>query len=384
MSTIRSVLVLLGEMSFHREIILGISQQQEQRGPWDLVRTRSRNLEHMLSFHQWDGIIAHVADSGLAERLRKLPVPVVNISRKLPETGLPTISTDNRAIGKAAATYFLDKGFLHFAFLEMPDAFFSRERMEGFTTTLKAAGFTPFALTKAALKPIPAGDRVPEAREAWISWLEETEKPVAVFAATDSFAARVNEFCREAGYAVPGKIAILGCDNEPITCLLNHPPRSSIDLGARLLGQRAAELLDQLMAGKPQPANLRDTPPGPVITRQSTDILAVDDPVVREVIRFVEKNLRQPLQVEDLCRAAGLSRRPLEIRLRKQLNRTPLALIHFIRLARARELLVSTHQTIQEIAEHCGYRNAEVFSKTFRQNYGCPPGHYRRESPTAR
>lgn len=50
------------------------------------------------------------------------------------------------------------------------------------------------------------------------------------------------------------------------------------------------------------------------------------------------------------------------------------------RLDRARELLVSTHDTITAIAEELGYPNASVFSLQFKSLVGRSPEHYRRRS----
>lgn len=377
MKSVPSILLLLGQMSFHREVILGISSFARERGGWDLVRAREAHLELMLKEKNIAGIVAHVGSMDFARKLRGLSVPVVNISRKLERTGLPTVVTDNEELGRVAATYFLRKGFRAFAFLEMPDSVFSLERAAGFHEALGQAGFEAFSLRKDALYASGGSPARERARSEWLDWLGQQPKPVAVFAADDSFADRLNAFCRRENIPVPEEIAILGCDNDEINCLMNHPPRSSVELGGKNLGFRAAEVLDSLIKGKPAPKNIIRVPPGNVVSRQSTDILAVSDPIVREVLTYLKANLDTPLQVVDLCRAAGVSRRPLELRFQKHLQRTPLEVIHEARIEAARNLLVTTPLQVGEIALRCGYRNGEVFCKAFQKVHNMTPRAYR-------
>jgi AraC family transcriptional activator FtrA len=47
------------------------------------------------------------------------------------------------------------------------------------------------------------------------------------------------------------------------------------------------------------------------------------------------------------------------------------------RLARARELLESTPDNTEQIAERCGYRSVESFRVAFRGVVGVPPSVYR-------
>ena len=79
----------------------------------------------------------------------------------------------------------------------------------------------------------------------------------------------------------------------------------------------------------------------------------------------------EPLRVGELCRVAVISRRPLELRCRKALNRTPLDMIHETRL------LVTTPLQVAEIARRCGYRNGEVLNKAFHKVHGMSPRAYR-------
>lgn len=56
---------------------------------------------------------------------------------------------------------------------------------------------------------------------------------------------------------------------------------------------------------------------------------------------------------------------------------TPKAWLQHERLARARELLESGHESSERIAEQCGYRCVETFRVAFRNRVGLPPSVYR-------
>ena len=57
--------------------------------------------------------------------------------------------------------------------------------------------------------------------------------------------------------------------------------------------------------------------------RQSTDLIAVDDPVVAAAARFIRENISRGIKVEDVASASHVSRRKLEQRFVRALARTP-------------------------------------------------------------
>ncbi|MEL7527420.1 MAG: helix-turn-helix domain-containing protein [Pseudomonadota bacterium] len=59
---------------------------------------------------------------------------------------------------------------------------------------------------------------------------------------------------------------------------------------------------------------------------------------------------------------------------------TPNSVYRGIRLREARRQVELTRLSIAEIAERCGYRNTSAMIRAFRQEFGQPPGSYRRSS----
>ena len=106
-----------------------------------------------------------------------------------------------------------------------------------------------------------------------IALLMGLPKPVAILAANDIPARDLTDACRELGFRVPDRVAVLGVDNDEVECGLSDPPLSSIAIPAERIGYAAAELLDRMMAGEKTPPKTTFLPPVRVVTRQSTDTL---------------------------------------------------------------------------------------------------------------
>jgi AraC family transcriptional activator FtrA len=95
------------------------------------------------------------------------------------------------------------------------------------------------------------------------------------------------------------------------------------------------------------------------------------------VMQWARERLHQPLEVRDLASEAAMSERTFLRRFTEASGMPPKAWLQHERLARARELLESTHQNSEQIAQHCGYRSVESFRVAFRSVVGVPPSVYR-------
>ncbi|MGE4607003.1 MAG: helix-turn-helix transcriptional regulator, partial [Myxococcota bacterium] len=68
-------------------------------------------------------------------------------------------------------------------------------------------------------------------------------------------------------------------------------------------------------------------------------------------------------------------------RFRDTTGRTPGRYVQDRRLRRAADLLVSSDQSIEEIAQCCGFANRYHFTRVFSQRMDCPPARYRSDRP---
>lgn len=114
-----------------------------------------------------------------------------------------------------------------------------------------------------------------------------------------------------------------------------------------------------------------------MVPRQSTDVLAIDDPLVAAAVRLIRQRACSGLSVADVLREVPLSRSVLERRFRKHLGRSPQAEIRNVQLKRVKQLLTESDLTLERIAALTGFEHPEYLSVVFRREVGETPGHYR-------
>jgi AraC-like DNA-binding protein len=91
----------------------------------------------------------------------------------------------------------------------------------------------------------------------------------------------------------------------------------------------------------------------------------------------------EPLTVDDLAGAAGLSRAHFSREFRRAFGESPHTYLLTRRLERAASLLCSTDQTVAEICLRVGLRSLGSFTTSFKRAYGVPPAAYRAAHPPA-
>lgn len=93
----------------------------------------------------------------------------------------------------------------------------------------------------------------------------------------------------------------------------------------------------------------------------------------------VAANLAEAWSLPRLAREAGYSNEHLRRLCRRQLGRSPMHQVIYLRMRRATELLASTEHTIESISQAVGYQNPFVFSNAFTRWIGWRPSEYRRK-----
>jgi LacI family transcriptional regulator len=345
-------------------------------------------------FKDWnpDGIICQIYDDRLAKIYRDSRKPVVEIFESRAKSEFPRILPDDVATGRLAARHFLERGFRHFAYFGAPGMLWSRERQTGFRAEIEktfqeraASGragdphsftFTTYETSVDSSDALGASNQRRAA--AMGAWMRSLPRPLALLAASDTWGFELLQAAREVGLQVPEDIAILGVDDEELLCEIAHPPLSSIRIGAEQIGRLAVDLLDQLLHNKKPPAQIPRVPPMEVVTRQSTDVLAVEDNDVAAALRHIRAHAADGLSVKQLLDEIPVNRRTLERRFVSVLGHTPLEEIRRIRLERAKVLL-QTDLPIYEVAKRCGFATPEYMATSFLQSTGTTPTAYRRQ-----
>ncbi len=368
-----------------RTICRGVLAYARTHGPWRCQLLEGRDGEQGIALKDLaiDGVIAHNLSHDEYDRISAIRVPVVlcepGATDTLPWRNVPYVKMDSYGVGVLAGNYYLERGYKSFAYVdETLGRHWSAERRQGFEDTLKNAGFGCTVYSKFNGRE----------RRSWnaecprmIKFLQGLPKPTAIFAAMDGRARLVLDACAEAKIRVPEEIAVLGVDNDPILCESTVPALSSIRTGGFRRGQKAAELLDALIHGWPIQHKNVVMEPLSIVTRESTGYDAMRDPALSRALRFIRSEAPQRrIDVGDVVRVAGCSRRYVEQHFRTQLNASVRDVILRTRLARVRTLLESSNLSIGEIIGQCGFANESHLSVLFKKSTGLSMRDYRKQN----
>jgi AraC family transcriptional regulator, transcriptional activator FtrA len=110
----------------------------------------------------------------------------------------------------------------------------------------------------------------------------------------------------------------------------------------------------------------------------TTPLPAGDNRPLAGLFPWVMERLDQPLTVEDLARQANMSSRNLGRHFRSVTGSTPLQWLLIQRIRRAQELLETTEDGIDAIADAAGLGTATTLRRHFNRTVGVPPDAYRR------
>jgi LacI family transcriptional regulator len=366
---------------YDRDVVDGISRFVQETGNWNLyVPIDPNHIAAQLRNWKGDGIIADADDPRIAKIVLDMQIPTVGFGGGAGIRGenVQYMATDDVAIAQLGAQHLLDRGFTNFAFCAMPRALlnqpWSENRAKAFVKTVNDAGY-----------PCDVFQDSDEVARDWgllldqlCSWIESLEKPLGLMAAYDVRALHVLEACRVVGACVPEEIAVIGVDNDEQICELAIPPLSSIVQGGKRLGYEAAALLERMMNGEDVPHEPAITvPPVGIVTRQSTDVLAITDPEVATALRYIRHHALDGIRVREVVNQVPISRVSLEVRFKRTLGRTMHSEIQRVQLERVKQLLRSTDLPIREIAHRTGFKYAEYLSNLFHRLTGQTLGQYR-------
>jgi LacI family transcriptional regulator len=290
------------------------------------------------------------------------------------------VRADNEQVGQLAAGHFLERGLRHFAFVGHLGQLVSNEREAAFRRAIEARGFTLAAYHDRKTRAFdPVGRRWPLDRGVQ-RWLRDLPKPVGILAQSDLFGVQLTEACRQAGMHVPEDVAILGVDNDDLYCELSRPALSSIVLPTERIGYEAAALLERLLDGKQSPSKPLLLRPVGVVTRRSTETMAIDDPDVVAAVRLIRENAHLPLRAADVLKHVPVGRRSLERHVRRCLGHGLGAEIRRVHLERAKRLLIETELPIKSVAEQSGFTDFRHMAVVFRKDLGLSPTAFRRQA----
>jgi LacI family transcriptional regulator, galactose operon repressor len=368
-----------------RGFIRGLVDYLHQRGSWSFYRIsplylihpffpgRKENIIDYLTKGDADGFFGYLPEQKDIQQIitAGFPAVIVPVKKRVPE--VPNIIDLPNEVGIVGAEYFLDRGYLNLAFCGSKH-YWSTDRQQGFYQRVAKNQITPYIF------PLPKHSKTNQDSELKFlgQWLSQLPKPVGVMACNDDRAFDVLQACQKMDLKVPGEVAVLGVDNDEMVCNLVHPPLSSIELNFEKTGYEAAKLLYKMILNQDKRNDSLMLRPTRIVTRQSTDMIAVEDQEVAKALGYIRLNAKKEIQVKDVVETSSISRRALQLHFRNILGRSIHEEIRRARINQVAESLLQTTFTIQQIAQELDFQDMHHIARAFRKEKMMSPSEFRK------
>lgn len=330
-----------------------------------------------------DGIISdylELEDFAPIKNFASTPV----VSRLLPPRGnIRTVRPDTNQIASMIVNYFADKGFTRFASVTFK--FFHedidgkpRDVLEALRREVKARNFSFDLCIWNAENDHE--DRNYEKRVCILhDFFHALPKPFALILSASKVLPIIYRVLFDMKLRIPEEVAILSNTDDWLVTENAIVPTSYIGGEFQELGNKLTELLKRMMDGEKLPEVPVYVTPSGIISRRSSDTLAVSDIRLAKAVSFYLQNYMNLIGVEDAARAAGISRVFLARLFQQRFGKSPRRFLQEIRYNQICHLLDTTALPLSEIAYRTGYGSDMALSLAFKREYGILPGTYRRE-----
>jgi DNA-binding LacI/PurR family transcriptional regulator len=270
-SRIIGLVVAYLENYFYPEVMERLSVALQEQGYHVLVFMAAPTvgdvqgvLQEILDY-QVDGIVlASVSMSSvLAEKCQSFEIPVVLFNRDQDDSRLSSVTTDNRAGGRALADLLVSLGHQRIAYIAgFEGASTQRDRELGFRDGLAAAGQELFARGVGNFEHALA-------QEAARRMFDRSRPPDAVFVCNDHMAFAVMDVIRfELGLKIPGDVSVVGFDDVPPAAWPAYNLTTFRQRVNRMVAETVTTLIDRIEAKSSEPRRVKID--GTLIVRKST------------------------------------------------------------------------------------------------------------------
>ena len=364
------------EHTARRQMVQGVGRYAREGHRWQpMIPWSDLDLWALPEGMKVDGVIAFPNTRERIDFLLGLQCPVVCVGPHFSEVKLPRVDWDDELAGQMAVGHLAGLGMRRIGYVGADFGLsYVAKRLQG---ARRAA--TKHGLEIEALELEPGGHKagkVAAASKRAVKWLKSLEPPFGVVAATDITGFELLNALSAAGIEVPEQAAVISIGGDNVLCPFSDPALSSVELPGEQVGYEAARMLDHLI-DKQKPARQLLVAPRRVVARRSSDVVATGDEMVRRALNFIRAHAAEPIGVSDVLAAVPLSRRPLELRFKRETGRTLQKEIWRLRLERAKEMLVETDLPVAEIAIRCGFSEPQRMTEVFGRELGIAPGSFR-------
>lgn len=370
--TPKVILLIETTHAYGRGLIRGIALYSRHHGPWSFYREapfygKQRHSKICISELKKinpDGIILREPEN--IENFLSLKIPIIT-SPSLIHSEIPTLLTCAEKIGVFAAEHLLERGFKNFAYCGFGTLPWSLNRHSSFAQRIQKTGCRIESFFCSVKKISSPSEKE---RKRLTDWLKFLPKPAGIMACNDDMGRIILEACKSVQIPVPEQIAVVGVDDDPLTCELTDPPLSSVALHSEKAGYQAAQLLDRLMHGEKMKGQIIHHEPSHVVPRQSTDILAVEDSDVAKALVFIRHHYKKSISVEDVANEVAVSSRNLYKKFMNTLGHSVHKEIQKERIRHICTLLAETDLSINQITLGMEFTGIEHISRYFYKEKG--------------
>lgn len=359
-----------------RQMVQGVGRYAREVHRWQpMIPWADLDLWSLPEEMKVDGVIAFPSNQERIDFLLELKCPVVCVGPHFSEVDLPRVDWDDELAGQMAVEHLASLGLRRIAFVgaDFGLAYVAR-RLVG-----ARLGAQKHGLEIDVLELEPGGHKAGKAAAVTkraVKWLKDLERPFGVIAATDFTGFDLLSALRVAGIKVPEQAAVISIGGDNVLCPFCDPALSSVELPGEQVGYEAARLLDRLISKRKQVKQMK-VAPRRVVVRRSSDVVATGDEMVRRALSFIREHASEAISISDVLAAVPLSRRPLELRFKRDTGRTLQKEIWRVRLERAKEMLIETDLSVAEIATRCGFTEPQRMTEVFSRELGLAPGLFR-------
>ena len=246
------VIAVLPNLSnpFYAEIILGLQTSAKSHNldvllyPEGNVERHASQLAALLRMTNACGLIllSPVTQRAVLDELNLL-VPLVQCAEYNEDSPLPYVGVDDISAARNATETLLRAGRRRIALINGPEKYkYARHRRQGYEEALRQAGYPVDPLLEANVTEMGFDSSMAVAQQMLLA----KERPDAILAASDMYAAAVVKASVMAGLRIPQDLALISFDNTYIS-QMHHPSVTSVNLPRFQLGYMAMEVLAERM-----------------------------------------------------------------------------------------------------------------------------------------
>jgi AraC-like DNA-binding protein len=311
-----------------------------------------------------DGVIARIISPEMVRAAQHFPIPILNYSGWLDDTGLATVRMDDLMAGRLCADYVMRKRFLRVATVQLAGADFNARRLAGFIERLTGA-----EITSLKLHSFPPGDDDVARFRAWIRGIKP---PFALFITDHNPAQIFMDACVAEGLRIPADVAFLSPRNRedeesyPFTPALTH-----VVFDSNYCMSVAVRKLDELMSGQIKAMGVVEVPPKGLVERASSNTTPVDDPVMARIVDQLSTIDKTPVNLKALVDKLGMNRRTFDRNFRITMGMSAHEFITQCRCKLAVSILKSKSKlSLRQVAIRCQFTDARQMKTILCRVYG--------------